>query len=295
MDSKTKNKDFDLLLESVGLAPSKIPEFYIFKFEDIEKDILESGSRNLDLFEISFYHGYDIDLLVEHEKKSALENNLCFVSPNQLFNWNLKKRNSGSYNYTIFFRPELLPYSKGAYSLYKMFPFFNRNIQSIYRLSKKHSDFVVNLLEKIYYEHKNFNEDSLQLIISYLNILLINCKRELRQNHYLIKERSRAEEISYQFESLVQNSVKSKQVISFYANKLNISEVYLSECVKKTTKKTAKQIIDEYLIIEAKSVLKHSNKSIAQISIELGFDDNSNFGKYFKKHTGMTPLEFQNT
>ena len=64
---------------------------------------------------------------------------------------------------------------------------------------------------------------------------------------------------------------------------------------KKQQVKTAKQIIDEYLVLEAKSLLKQSTNSVAEIGYALGFEDNSNFVKYFKKQTNFTPKQYKST
>ena len=68
---------------------------------------------------------------------------------------------------------------------------------------------------------------------------------------------------------------------------------YLSSIIKKHSDKSAAQWIDEYLILEAKSFLKYSDKSMKEIVNDLNFSDSSFFSKYFKKHTGMTPTEYK--
>ncbi|MBE9600753.1 AraC family transcriptional regulator [Pedobacter sp. MC2016-24] len=79
-----------------------------------------------------------------------------------------------------------------------------------------------------------------------------------------------------------------------YANELNISIAYLNECVKNTTGLSVSQHIQQRLILEAKRLLYHSNKSIKEIAIELGYDDYAYFSRLFKKASGMTALTFRN-
>lgn len=295
MTEITRYKNLDYLLQEAGLPLAKTPDFYIFKLDDVADIEIDMGSHSHNFFEISFSTGYDLDIYIGHQKKNVLEGTLWFLSPNQLINWDIHSICDNNISYTILFKPELLPFTKGSYTLYNQFPFFNRNTKATYHLTSEQKNTIIRLMNDLYVEHKNFGEDSLQLIISHLSILLFTCKRELNIEKNLINKRTRPEEITLQFENLVQQSTNSKQSIKYFADKLNVSSVYLSECIKKITGKTTKQIIDEYLIIEAKSVLKHSSKSIAQIAMDLGFDDKSNFGKYFKKHTGMSPVEYQNT
>ena len=148
-------------------------------------------------------------------------------------------------------------------------------------------------MEKIYTEYKLNHEDSLEIIKSYLTLLLFKSKRELMFSNNISYLRSRAEEITYNFEKLIKTTKNKHQPIKFYADQLNISTIYLSECVKKVTGKTAKQVIDEYLILEAKSLLKQSTNTISEIAYSLGFEDASNFVKYFKKQTGITPRTYK--
>lgn len=78
-----------------------------------------------------------------------------------------------------------------------------------------------------------------------------------------------------------------------YAEKLCISPGYLVSVIKKRTGKTVLEWIGEYVILEAKALLHTSDLSIQQISHRLNFPNQSFFGKYFKKHTGMSPNQYR--
>ena len=67
----------------------------------------------------------------------------------------------------------------------------------------------------------------------------------------------------------------------------------LNQLCKKTAGKTPKQIIDEHTILEAKRRLAIENTQVTQLAYELGFDEVGNFTKYFRKHTLLTPSQFQ--
>ena len=88
---------------------------------------------------------------------------------------------------------------------------------------------------------------------------------------------------------------KAERAISFYAEKMFISPKYLSLIIKESTGKSAGEWIDQYVIQEAKNMLRYSGKNVQQISYELNFPNQSSFGKYFKNLTGMSPTAFQNT
>ncbi|WP_459640649.1 helix-turn-helix domain-containing protein [Flavobacterium sp. CGRL2] len=57
--------------------------------------------------------------------------------------------------------------------------------------------------------------------------------------------------------------------------------------------KTPKEIIDDRVMLEAKRLLAHTNENVKEISYELGFEEPTNFIKYFRKHSNSTPVEFR--
>lgn len=81
--------------------------------------------------------------------------------------------------------------------------------------------------------------------------------------------------------------------VSFYADKLFISSKYLSMLVKDATGRTAARWIDDFVIMEAKNMLRFSGKNIQQVAFALNFPTQSSFGKFFKHITGMSPTEYQ--
>ncbi len=67
----------------------------------------------------------------------------------------------------------------------------------------------------------------------------------------------------------------------------------MSTIIKQTSGKTAGDWIDDYILLEAKALLKSTNMTIQQISDELNFPSQSFFGKYFKRLTGVSPKEYR--
>lgn len=109
------------------------------------------------------------------------------------------------------------------------------------------------------------------------------------------RPRSRRMLYTHEFVKLVRKYFRLEHNVRFYANKLCISPKYLSLVVKESTGRSAAEIIDEHLLLEAKNLLRFSGKNIQQVAYELNFSNQSSFGKYFKHLTGMSPSEFQNS
>lgn len=81
--------------------------------------------------------------------------------------------------------------------------------------------------------------------------------------------------------------------VAHYANLLYTSPQNLNAVCKKNAGNTASQLLATYIIKEAKRLIFYTNNSIAEIAFALGFSDKSNFSKYFKRYTGVTPSEFK--
>lgn len=86
---------------------------------------------------------------------------------------------------------------------------------------------------------------------------------------------------------------RSQRNVTAYADQLTLTSKYLTETVKEITRKTAGEIIDDFVILEAKLLLDNPALSISEIADELHFSDQSFFGKYFKRHTGFSPKEYR--
>ena len=81
----------------------------------------------------------------------------------------------------------------------------------------------------------------------------------------------------------------------FYADKLGISLQHLSTTVRQVTGRNVLDIIAHVVIVDVKAKLKSTNMTIQEIAYSLNFPSASFFGKYFKRHMGMSPLEYRNS
>lgn len=108
-----------------------------------------------------------------------------------------------------------------------------------------------------------------------------------------IPGKSRKVNYVHEFMKLLHEYYRKERTVSFYANKLCISPKYLSLLVKEVTGRTAADIIDQFVINEAKNMLRFSGYTIQQVAYKLNFPNQSAFGKYFKHITGSSPTTFR--
>ena len=104
---------------------------------------------------------------------------------------------------------------------------------------------------------------------------------------------TRNEILMRNFLKQLQTHHKQERKLEFYADKLCLTPKHLSNVVKGLTGKSAGAWIDDYVILEAKALLKSTTLTILQVSEALNFANQSFFGKYFKQHTGVSPTQYR--
>lgn len=132
-------------------------------------------------------------------------------------------------------------------------------------------------------------------IISHLCCLLLlqTADTFCQSNRHMPVYVKRSGEIFRKFRKLLTAHYKQHHDIGFYADELHISTTYLSRIVKQTTGNTVRFLISELLCADARRMLVCTDLDIKEIASQLGFSDQSVFGKFFVKKTGLSPLKFR--
>lgn len=109
-----------------------------------------------------------------------------------------------------------------------------------------------------------------------------------------IEGRNRQDEMFKKFMTLVHEYCVSEREVTFYADRLCITTKYLTGICRSVIGKPAKQIIDDFAVLEIKVLLQSTELTMQEIADRLGFPDQSYLGRYFKRHEGISPKEYQN-
>ena len=109
----------------------------------------------------------------------------------------------------------------------------------------------------------------------------------------LNKPLTRKEEIFHDFLTLLEKYYTQERSISYYADRMCLTPKYLSTIIKEVSGKHGMQWIDEYVLLEAKALLRNSTLSVKQVSDKLNFPSQSMFGRFFKKMTGYSPKQYK--
>ncbi|MDE6696616.1 MAG: AraC family transcriptional regulator [Muribaculaceae bacterium] len=168
-------------------------------------------------------------------------------------------------------------------------------IESVSQLSDENSLDIQEYM-KIIDEKLRVNDSPMKrLKISHL-IQAMLC--EIIEKHYVSKDgvvrpQSRKEEILSKFIIEVLQNFRKERSVSFYADRLCVTPKHLSAVAKEITSHTAGELIDHYVIMEAKIMLAETNLTIQEIANKLNFANQSFFGKYFKHLSGYSPSDFR--
>lgn len=258
-----------------------------------------------DLFKTNFRSDFLVVLLITKgeltfslnlEEYTAKQNSLVIVSPNTIRKVVMASKDSivSGVNFTMDFlaaigipksEVELLDYFSSQFS-----PQWNldrKDASAVQLLIKQLNNRVIALTEHVYGKELLYHTFYIYLY----EVYGLSKKYAVPFHHHV----TRKENLVKNFTQLVQNQCRSQRNLSTYAEELNITPKYLTETVKEITGKTAGEIIDDFVLLEAKLLLDNPALSIAEIAEELHFSDQSFFGKYFKRHSGLSPKEYRLT
>lgn len=148
----------------------------------------------------------------------------------------------------------------------------------------------ISILERrLNFEKQPIGQNMLHDLLSFY----IGVIAEVYQKDLPIQVNKRTAIITFQFKSLLSTNYQSLKSPSQYAAKMNISPVYLNEAVKETTGLSVSEYIRNEIIIRAKRLLFHTNMSVKEIALELGYEDCAYFTRIFSKVSLLSPTQFR--
>lgn len=138
-------------------------------------------------------------------------------------------------------------------------------------------------------------QDSSQagILQNLLHNFLLYSEREIRPANFSEIKKNPGLDYVMAFKNLLEHAYQSQKQVGYYARHCNLTQKRLNQATTKVLGKSPKAIIDERVMLEAMRILAHTAISIKEIGYELGFKEPTNFIKYFRKHSGLTPTEFR--
>ncbi len=164
------------------------------------------------------------------------------------------------------------------------------------RLKKAQVTEMQTYADYIFREFENDQYLKQETIAAWLKLFLIACKRikaEITDKNALPPTSS--SKTVREFKSLLEKKFAQHHKVSYYAGELHLSANYLNEIIREETGQSAKDLIQNRIILEAKRLATYSANSMKETAFQLGFDDPSHFSKFFRNctHTGYSHFSRQ--
>jgi AraC family transcriptional regulator, transcriptional activator of pobA len=158
------------------------------------------------------------------------------------------------------------------------------------RQTKLFADLLQQMTDELQNPKDNSQADILRNLLH--NFLLYSERERRKQNFTEIKKGADLDYVML-LKDLLEVNFKNQKQVNYYAKQIVITEKRLNQATTRVLGKSPKEIIDDRVILEAKRILAHTTESVKEIAYHLGFEEPTNFIKYFKKHATITPTEFR--
>ena len=239
---------------------------------------------------IIFFTGGESKHLVDFVWHNVKKNTILHISKGQIHAFQFTEDLKG---YILLFTDEYL--KKQIHSLPKneIVRLFNSHLFSPVIQVPEDSN-VAQYIQLFFEEYtnpkENYNQDN---TYNALHSIIFSKLERLKQYQTVHLKNSDKLNTFLNFKSLLEDNFNKSRNADFYAEKLNMTYKHLNTICKDTISVTAKQFIDAFIVLEAKRLLINSDIKSTELAYSLGFEEPTNFVKYFKKHTGLTPNSFK--
>lgn len=256
--------------------------FKISRMKEVIKATKPHGHKSY--FEIIFLSQgagwHHIDL----QKFQVNPNSIYFIQPGQVHCWEFTEVPKG---FVLMFRHDfLLKYNIDENLIMNLPYFLNGHVLN--------GEEAADLSDLFYRIEKEFaappQPDAESILAAYLQVISLKLKRLVSPDHGNFP--SSPPEKFRQFKLFLDEHIISKRQVKDYAELLHITPKHLNDICRKTINRTASDLIQEKILLDAKKLLLHTNNSVSEIAYQLKFHDTSHFAKFFRKYAGLAPGEY---
>jgi AraC family transcriptional regulator, transcriptional activator of pobA len=225
----------------------------------------------------------------EANSQSNLNSFLVFQAPGLPYSFN---RDPQAQAYIVYFKKECLDFFIPEFQT--EFPFFDITHTHFYKLNPQKFQQIAKSFTDLFDSFKKYDSRTNKLP----SVKLLNLLYELKifttdfkdwENSFM----SSSGLTLKRFTQLINTHYLDKRTVDEYALLMNLSPNYLSQTIKTASGKNALAHIADRIMAEAKSLIRYTELGMSEIAFQLNFSDNANFGKFFKKHEGVSPLEYR--
>jgi AraC family transcriptional regulator, transcriptional activator of pobA len=268
------------------------------EFEILNLTELYSKSRNIltKLHRSGFYHiiwfdDCNVTHLVDFVPVKVKPHSLLFLNKDVVHRFDEREQIKGK---VLLFTDSFFCRTENDTKYLRQNILFN-DLLHVTQLEIQTQSSVFNSLLQLMTEEIQTTSDEFQagILQNFLHNFLLHSEREKRKQNFTILKQGSDLDYVLLFKEFSEIDFKTQRQVGYYAKKIIVTEKRLNQATSKIWGKSPKQIIDDRLLLEAKRILAHTTDSVKEVAFQLGFDEPTNFIKYFKKHTTQTPIEFR--
>ena len=271
-------------------ADSKLPDFSLETISLDEACVLNDDIVQ-SLYNIIWIKEGTATYTIDFKEFEVTGNTIFFLNPGQIFSIKNEKVKTGC---RIAFSQDFHCVETHNSEIACNGLLFNNVYQVPYiNLSQGQSQELQVIIEKLIGEFQSPGLAHKEMLSTYLKLMLIATTRVKNEMIDRQEEKSNGFSLESRFSELVERQFRKEHSVTSYADQLGVAPKSLSKRFAELKIEKPSQIIKNRLLLEAKRLLRYTDKSIKEICFELGFDDPGYFSRFFKKSTQLSPLEYK--
>jgi AraC family transcriptional regulator, transcriptional activator of pobA len=227
--------------------------------------------------------------VIDFESYPIEANSIHIVAPGQVHQVN---RSADSYGFVFLFESFHFKSNKG------ILPFLldhiclsNKELSPIYHFEGQKKERLRDLSQEALRVFKSVETDTDEIMLLILNWICYLAKSQRLQTGSSSTPQHKVDDSYSEFRKLVHANFRKSKTVKSYAQFLGKGEKTLTNLVLEKSGQTPAEIIRQQVLLEAKRQLL-MGLSVKEVAYDLGFEDPTNFTKYFKKGVGITPTDF---
>ncbi len=270
-----------------------------FQFDVVDfEDILKRNPKDHNQFEFHRISFYVLLLITHNEGKYNLNFKDYEIKKGTLFT--LRKDNihkfykSDAKGMLLVFTENFIINHSNKVEASKLFLLFNEMLASPkLELDEVEYDEMIRLINLIKEEYFSVNDGySSNIVRNFIQIIISKLFR-IKSKDNVVFDNNKYLSMFLELQAMVEEHSFTNKKVSFYANKMGVTTKTLNNVTQSIIHKSAKAFINDIVIIQSKRLIINSQDSLTEIAYQVGFDESSNFFKYFRKYTGFSPSQFR--
>lgn len=242
-------------------------------------------------YQIIWFQDQCSNFMVDFNSIDLKSNSILFINKNSIKQFPSQK---GLKAISILFTDSFFCETQLDHQFLRSTSLFN-HISSIPQIEIENNNIVFSTLFQQMEQEFSNNKDCYKgaILRNQLKNLVLQGEREIKDHDFIALKKDADFDLAILFKDLLETNYSTQKKVSFYCEQMHITSKKLNKATNKIFGNTPKEYINERVVLEAKRLLVYTSNSIKEIGFSLGFEEPTNFIKYFRNLTSKTPIEFR--